>query len=298
MTRRLARAALRAYPLGFRRRYGPELEALLAETPVTARVLADLVRGALVAHVRAAGPDADVGLEDRLRASASGLLGCWVAVAAAVCAYAKSTEDAPFAAAAHAHPALGAAHAAIAALAGVACAAVVIGAAPLVLVALRVARREPRLRRLLGRAAAAAGLFALLTALLVALAHAEPGATAARAAFIVWALAGLACAAVGVLAARQALFAVPVARGRLLAALAWGTLVAAAMAAMAAATAVYATALALDAPALARAPNGPLSAVDTTASLVVLVVVMAVAGALAATTARRGWRAVARARGA
>jgi hypothetical protein len=193
MTRRLARAALRAYPLGFRRRYGPELEALLAETPVTARVLADLVHDALVAHVRAAGPDADVGLEDRLRASASGLLGCWVAVAAAVCAYAKSTEDAPFAAAAHAHPALGAAHAAIAALAGVACAAVVIGAAPLVLVALRVARREPRLRRLLSRAAAAAGLFALLTALLVALAHAEPGAPSSSGRWPAWPAPPSAC---------------------------------------------------------------------------------------------------------
>jgi hypothetical protein len=297
MTRRLARAVLRAYPLGFRRRYGPELEALLAETPVTARVLVDLVRGALLAHLRGAGASAEVGLEDRLRASASGLLGCWVTVAAAVCAYAKSTEDPPFAAAAHAHPALGAAHAAITALAALSCVAVVVGAAPLILVALREARREPRLRRLLGRAAVAAGLFALLTALLVALAHAEPGATVAGGAFIAWALAGVACAAVGVLAARRMLFAVPIPRGRLLAALASGTLAAAAMVATTAAVAVYAIALALDDPALAGAPNGPVSSVDTAASLVVLVVVMAVAGGLATTTARRGWEAVARARG-
>jgi ribose/xylose/arabinose/galactoside ABC-type transport system permease subunit len=84
----------------------------------------------------------------------------------------------------------------------------------------------------------------------------------------------------------------PLARGWLVVALACATLVSATMVAMALATAVYAVALPLDASALAGAPNGPLQAISTNVSLIVQLIVMAIAGGLAVTTTRRGWRAV------
>jgi hypothetical protein len=108
---------------------------------------------------------------------------------------------------------------------------------------------------------------------------------------IVWGLTALGCGTSCVLACRSALFATPVAPGRLRAALACGTLVTAAMLTIAAATVAYAVALGLDAPQLAGEPNGPFGLLSTSASLILQVIVMVGAGALAATTTLRGWRA-------
>jgi hypothetical protein len=133
-----------------------------------------------------------------------------------------------------------------------------------------------------------------LTGVLVLAAHSASShhpSTVGGVAFIAWGLAGLACGAVCVVASRKALFAVPMARGCLVAAFASGTLVTAAMAAITVATALYAIALPIDASRLAGAPNGPLQATSVTVSLVECVVVMVIAVALAATTTRRGWRA-------
>lgn len=292
---RLGRLALQLYPLAFRRRYGDEMLTLLADTEPGPRAIIDLLRGALVAHLRPpAGLTDALDPADRLRASASGVLACWVAFAAAGFGFYKTTEDAPFTAAGHAHPVLGAAHLAIQALAVLGSAAVVAGALPLVLAALRRARRDRDLRALVITPPLTVAAFAVLTGLLVWLAHAHHGqrATSAdRAVFVAWELAGLAVGAVCVVASRRALFAIRPGRGGLLGALAGGTLATAAMAAMALATVLYAIALPADAPKLAGAPNGPLGTTSTAVSLAVQLVVMALAASLATVTTRRGWRA-------
>jgi MFS family permease len=295
MTRWLARLALGLYPLAFRRRYGDELRALLDQAPVRVLTVLDLVRGALAAHLRPAGETGLVDPADRVRASASGVLACWVVFAAAGFGFYKTTEDASFSAAGHAHRLLGDAHASVQALALVASAAVLLGALPLIITAVVHARRQPRLRLLVSLPALAVTLFAGLTAVLVLVAHATHShspTTGGGIAFIGWGIAGLACGAVCVAASRTALFAVPMSRGRLITAFACGALTTAAMAAMALAAALYAIALPLDASHLAGAPNGPLQLISTGVSLVSLLIVMVLAATLASTTTRRGWRAV------
>ncbi len=250
------------------------------------------MRGALSAHLR---PPAGVALDpaDRVRASTSGVLACWAAFAAAGFGFYKTTEDGRFPAAGYEHPLLGDAHATIQALAVLASAAVVIGALPLVVAAIARARSQRSLRGVVILPPLAVGAFAALTGVLIFIAHSQHSryaTTGARVAFIAWGIAGLACGAVCVVASRRALFAVPLARGRLMAALTCGTVVTAAMAAMAVASACYAIALPLDASPLAAEPNGPLLQISTGASLVGQLVVMAVAVGLAATATRRGWR--------
>ncbi len=296
MTRRLARSVVSLYPLAFRRRYGHEMRALLDEAPATWATVFDLLRGALAAHLHQPAISAgavDVG--DRLRASVSGVLACWVVFAAAGFGFYKTTEDGPFTAAGHAHPLLGGAHLAVQALAVVASLAVVLGALPLIAGALAHARHERSLRVLVSLPILAVVVFAALTVGLVLLAHSQHShqpTAVGRGAFMAWGLAGLACALVCVVASKKALFAAPIARGRLLAALACGTLVTAAMAAIALATAVYTTALVLDASRLAAIDNGPTGATSTSFSLTAQIVVMILAGTLAAITTRRGWRAI------
>ncbi len=296
MIRRLARLALCLYPLAFRRRYAQEMSALLDQTPPHVPAVLDLLRGALIAHLRA--PPAVAGgvdAGDRLRASASGQLACWVAFAAAGFGFYKTTEDAPFTAAGHAHSLLGDAHVAVQALSIVASAAVLLGALPLILAALAAARRQPSLRFTVSVPVLAVVLLAGLTGVLVLIAHSghsHRATTAGGGAFIAWGLAGLACGAVCVVASRRALFSVSLPRWRLIAALACGTLVSGAMAAMAFATALYAIALPIDASNLAGAPNGPLGAISTDVSLAAQLIVMLLAATLAVTTTRRGWRVV------
>jgi hypothetical protein len=291
MSRRLAMLALVMYPLGFRRRYGAEMLALLDESPVGAATVLDLLRGAVVAHVRPPAAAGCVGSADRVRASASGVLACWVAFAAAGFAFYNTTEDAPFTTAGHAHPLLGDVHISIQVLAVVASGALILGALPLILTALGRARSDSGLRRHVYASGLAVGVFIALTAALVVLSHGNHSrhpATAGGIGFIAWGLAGLACAAVCVVAARRALFALPVPRWRLITAFEGAALVSRAMAAMTVATALYAVALPIDAARLASSGNGPLQALTVSASLIVQVVVMAIAAALALATTRRG----------
>jgi len=298
MTRRLAELILRCYPLAFRRRYGDEMRALLDETPAGAPTVLDLSRGAFLAHLRPpAGLAGVVDVGDRLRASTSGVLACWVVFAAAGFGFYKTTEDHSFEAAGSAHTLLGDAHLAIQILAILASVAVLAGALPLIVIAVNQARRERSLRMVVGLPTVAVAVFAGLTGLLVWLAHSQHShhptpTTAGGVAFIAWGLAGLACGAVCVVASRRALIAVPVARGWLRTAFACGALVTAAMAAMTIATAIYTIALSVDASALAAAPNGPLQATSVSISLIEQLIVMVIAGTLAVTTTHRGWRAV------
>ena len=296
MTRRLAGLALLLYPLAFRRRYGQEMRALLDETAPGVLTVLDLLRGALAAHLRPpAGLAGVVDAGDRLRASMSGVLACWVVFAAAGFGFYKTTEDHPFEAAGSTHTLLGGAHLAIQILAVVASVAVLAGALPLIVLALNHARRHRSLRMLVSLPIVAVAVFAGLTGLLVWVAHSQQShhpSTTDRVAFIAWGLAGLACGAVCVLASRRALFAVPLARGWLVAAFACGALVTAAIVAMTIATALYTIALSVDASGLAAEPNGPLQATSVSISLIEQLIVMVIAGTLAVTTTHRGWRAV------
>jgi len=298
MSRRLAGLALALYPLAFRRRYGEEMRALLDQTPPGALTVLDLLRGAVAAHLRPSpGLAGVVDVGDRLRASMSGVLACWVVFAAAGFGFYKTTEDHPFEVAAGAHTVLGGAHLGIQVLAILASVAVLVGAIPLSMLALHRARRQPSLRVLVSLPIVAVAVFAGLTGILILVAHSQHSqhsqhsSTAGGIAFIAWGLAGLACGAVCVLASRGALFAMPVTRGWLLVAFACGALATAVMAAIAIATAIYTIALSVDAVALAGEPNGPLQATSVSVSLIEQLIVMVIAGALAAVTTRRGWRA-------
>jgi len=172
---------------------------------------------------------------------------------------------------------------------------VLAGALPLIVLALNHARRERSLRMLVSLPIVAVAVFTGLTGILILVAHSQHSqhpSTAGGIAFIAWGLAGLACGAVCVLASRRALFAIPVLRGWLLAAFACGALVTAAMVAITIATAIYTIALSVDASALAGEPNGPLQATSVSISLIEQLIVMVIAGGLAAITTRRGWRAL------
>lgn len=294
MTAWLARQALRLYPLAHQRRYGEEMRALLEDRPPRAGTLFDLLKGAARAHVRPAdAPAGVVGAVDRVRASTSGVLLCWVFFAVAGFGYYKTTEDAPFSAAGHAHPLLRDAHLGVQAVALIASAAVVLGALPLILAAIAQARREPALWRTVALPLLPLIVFGVLTAVLIAIAHSQMPNHPTNAGYglaLAWGIVGLLCGATCVLACRRALFATPAATARLRAALAAGTLVTLAMLAIAAATAVYAIALATDASRLAASPNGPFQALSVTVSLILQVAVMVGAGALASVATVRAWR--------
>ncbi len=297
MRRRLAELALRLYPMAFRRRYREELRALLDETPPSLLAVLDLLRGALVAHLRPTAVAGHVDSTDRLRASVSAQLACWVLFAAAGFGFYNTTEDAPFAAAGHAHPLLGGTHVAIQVIAILASGAVLAGALPLILAALNQSRRHPSLRPLVGLPLLVVLTFAGLTGVLVEVAYSEPAhrtGSSGGILFLAWGLVGLACGAVCVVAARAALFAVPMPRWRLLTAFACGTLVTAAMPVIALATAIYAITLSADASRLAASANGPFQIVSTGVSLALQLAVMLLAAMLASTTTRRGWPALAR----
>jgi hypothetical protein len=296
MRRRVAKAALGLYPVAFRRRYGDEMLALLEDSPPGAGALLDLLRGAVVAHARPAGPAAaSLSPEDRLRATSSGVLACWIAFAAAGFGFYKTTEDHPFAKAGDTHLALGGAHLAIQVLAILASLAVLVGAFPLAVAALRQARRARVVRRATGLAVGAVALFVIATAALVVLSHTARSlpSGAAGIAFAAWALVGLASGGVCAFAASRGLFATRVRRRGLVAALACGTLVTAAMALIALATAVYVAALAIDASGLAAAGNGPAGAPSVVISIGIQLTIMLTAATLAAVSTRRGWSALA-----
>jgi hypothetical protein len=288
MTGWLARQALRLYPLAHRRRYGEEMRALLEDQPPRALAVFDLLRGAVRAHLRPAdGPAGVIDATDRVRASTSGVLLCWVFFAAAGFGYAKTTEDQPFSVAGHAHPLLRDAHLAVQAVALIASAAVVLGALPLILSAFGRARRDPSFRRAVALPFLPVLVFGALTAVVVLLAHNHTGGSVAA---LIWGIAGLACGVWCARACRDALFATPVPAAQLRLALVAGTVVTAAMVVIAAATAVYAILLSADVSPIAAEPNGPFQVLSVTVSLGLQFVVMVGAGALASVATVRAWR--------
>lgn len=295
MRRRLARAALALYPVAFRRRYGDEMLALVEDSPASSRTTFDLLRGALVAHARPpAGISATLSSEDRLRATSSGVLACWIAFAAAGFGFYKTTEDHPFSNAGDVHLALGGAHVAIQTLAVLASIAVLAGALPLIVAAARQSRRARAVRRAAGLAVGALAIFAISTVALVVFANSAKSLSnsAAGLAFSAWMLVGLLSGGVCAFAARSGLFATRVRRQGLVAALACGTLVTVAMALMALATALYIVALAVNASSLAAEDNGPFGVPSVGISIGIQLLVMLTAASLAAISTRRGWLAL------
>jgi hypothetical protein len=294
----LARLVLALYPFAFRRRYGDEMRALLEEERPGPRAVADLLRGAVRAHLHPAGSAAAlVEPADRVRLSSSGVLVCWVLFAAAGSAFYKTTEDYSFSVAGHAHPLLRDAHLVIQAAAVIGSSAIVLGALPLIVIAFIRARTDLSVRRYVVGAVAPVLAFAGSTALLVAIAHATSSSTPstrASIAVVLWSVGGLGCGLACALACRAVLFEIPVPSRWLRSALASGTVVTTAMLAVGTATAIYAIALMVSAPVLAGTVNGPFQLVTTCASLIVQAVAMAVLCALAGVTVRRGWTAASR----
>jgi hypothetical protein len=290
---RLARLALAFYPLAYRRRYGEEMEALIEDGGASPRAVADLARGALRAHLRPEPTVAEsVGPGDRIRLGISAVLLSWILVAAAIFAFAKTTEGPAFRAAASAHPLLGAAHTALGALATLASVAFLLGAAPLVAIALAQAGRRPGVRR---AALAASGCVAALivaTAAVVLVANQDPAPSdgVITAILVGWVCVGIACALGCALAARRGLFAAAIPTGVLRFAAACATVVAAAMAGIALATLLYLVTLIAAATDLASTPNGPFGNPDTRLSLLIVVVAMVAAALPAALAVRRAWR--------
>lgn len=292
--RRLARLALAAYPRAHRERYGEEMAGLIEDRSVSFGDVLDLARGAAVAHLRPSsecpGP---VRAADRLRLSAAGILGCWVAFAAAGFAFYKTTDGVAFTTTADAHSALSGAYLAIQIFAVLASAAIVIGAVPLILASLgeRGAGRTA-IRRSLVWTAGAILNFAGATATLVVLAH-DLGSWSEGAALAVlaaWSLGGLACGAVCVAAARRGLFAANVPIGALRFAVSLGILATAAMWAVALATAVYL--VALSGLGISASGNGPGGLISVELSIALALAGMLGAGALATVSSLRGMKAL------
>ncbi|MBS1887274.1 MAG: hypothetical protein JSU06_08805 [Actinobacteria bacterium] len=297
MSARLARLALALYPLAWRRRYGAEMAALVEDTGSSPRVLADLARGAVRAHLRPE-PGLEARLEpgDRARLGLSSILLCFVVFAAAGLGLYKTTEGHAFTAAGDAHGLLGAAHTAIQVLALVCAAAVAIGAVPLVVVALRQVRDRRAVERATVLAVGCLIVFALATGALRVVANlpSAPGHAIDAVVLGVWTVIALACGLGCALAGRQGLFAITVPKDVLRLASVCATVVVLGMLGISLATAAYLLALLRSAPGLAAEGNGPLELLSVAASLGIQLAVMVavtVPATLSAARARRSHRA-------
>ena len=288
MSGRLAKAALAFYPLAYRRRYGEEMEALVEEGRPGIRGSLDLLRSALLAHLRPVrGVSSAIGPEDRLRLSATAILASWIVFAAAGIAFCKTTEGHQFA---NAAAGLGGFRFAVQTLAVIASVALSIAALPLVLAALRGAATDRNLRSAAVLALGAVAVFVVASAALVAVAN-SAGANSvglAGAALVAWAAVGAACGGACWLAARRGIFALDLSRRRLSGVLLLGTAVTAAMALIVLAGAGYCALLLLDAPKLAGEANGPFGLLSVGLSLGLQVATMSVAATTAAISVRRG----------
>jgi hypothetical protein len=254
----MTRLLIALYPEAWRRRYAEELEALLEDSRPGPRELADLLRGALRAHLR---PLRGLAPLERARNSVSGVLGCFILCLFFAGAFAKTTENVPSENRAHTLGLLSAAHAAVMLTLLAAGAALAVAAAPLALRALREARLTRRADLILlicvpplaiGALLAVLGLSALwfhshggrgdvVTLLLLVIC----GVTAVVAAFACWA------------ASRALLRRIELGREQIVPATAAVAAVALAMLASAVAMALYLAVMVLDAPAIATTADGP-----------------------------------------
>jgi hypothetical protein len=290
---RLARLALALYPLAYRRRYGDEMAALIEDSGASPRAVADLARGALRAHLRPEPAVAgEIGRDDRLRLGVSAVLLCWVLFTMAGLALYKTTEGGPFEGLHGAPSLLGAAHLGIQILAAVGSLAVVLGAAPLVLAALRQAAPGTEARRALLLACGCVATFVGATIALVLLAMAKTGFSSGVDALILgaWSLLAAGCGIGCALVARRGLFAIAVPRRTLVFATGCATVVVAAMVGIALLTLLYLFDLVLAATSLASSANGPLGRPNVRLSLLLQLLLMVAVATPAALAAARAWR--------
>jgi hypothetical protein len=191
---RFARLAPALYPLAWRRRYGAEMEALVEDSGASPRAVADLARGAVRAHLRAEPAAAEtVDRGDRVRLGVSAVLLCWVLFALVGMALAKTTEGPLLEGKAGAPGLLGVARLGIELLAAVGSLAVALGAAPLVLAALRQAGAGTEARQAALLACGCVASFLAATAALALVAGAAPGRSGAVDALVLaaWTLVAL-----------------------------------------------------------------------------------------------------------
>ena len=142
----MRRSLLSLYPEAWRERYGEEMAALLDQTAPTVAATLDLLRGALVAHVR---PIAVSAAAVRARGTIACVRGCFIVFSFLGSGFAKTTENYDYTE--HVHPLLGISHTVVLIAAIVAAGALALAAAPLALASLTHARqtREPALVRLI-----------------------------------------------------------------------------------------------------------------------------------------------------
>lgn len=293
MSARLARLALSLYPLAYRRRYGEEMQSLVEDAGAPPRVVFDLLRGVLVAHLRPVSAVVDeVDGEERARLTLGSILLCWFLFAAAGLGLYKTTEGPAFHHAGETHLLLGGAYLAIEVLAILGTVAVVLGAAPLVLAAVRQGRQRPAVRRAAMIGAACVTVFVAITAAIDLVIHPKPSISTGVAIAILagWATLVLLCGLGCVLAARSGLAGISVGRGKLRGSMIAARVVALAMTAIALATAAYLAALLAAAPGLAGEGNGPGGLMSVGVSLALQLGVMLLAAAAAILSASRSRR--------
>jgi hypothetical protein len=282
-----ARLLVALYPLGWRRRYGEEMRALLDETGVRPRAALDLLVGAVVAHLRPRRPwTALVSPVERMRSTIGSVALCWGALCLAGAGFAKSTEDPPFRAAGHAHAVLAVLRDGVAGLAVASALVVAVAGAPLLLHVVAVVWRERRrdLAWRLALPAAALVLFMGVTELAVSL---RVGGRVAPVVAVIWLVLGAATAWVWAGAPRTVLARVGAPASILHRASRGALVLVPLMGAVALGIAAYTVALAAAAPRPAALADTPLR-MSTTAGLACSALVALAATALAAVSATRG----------
>lgn len=289
----MIRLLVALYPEAWRERYGDELVAMLDETGCGPRVTVDVLRGAVLAHLRSLGGVAD---SDRARLAVSGVLGCFICFCFAVAGFSKTIEDPPFRVAGDAHLALGRAHQVIVLAVIVAAGALAAAAVPLARRALAVARDADRrdVRLLVATPPLAIGVFVASLALLAlrVSGHRTHAGVIGWSLLVICALAACAAAFACWAAPRALMRRIgPLGRELSFAAVALAV-VAAAMVVVTAATAVYLAALLVDTPGLAASANGPHGLSSTTTSIAGQLIIMLALSAAAALSASRGLHAV------
>jgi hypothetical protein len=278
------------YPEAWRERYGEEMQALLDEAPPTVADTLDLLRGALIAHLRplASRPVA------RARNTIAYVLGCFIVFAFFGSAFAKTTEN--YDPTEHAHSLLGISHSIILIGAIVAAGALALAAVPLAVASLAQARRtrDPTLAKLIAVPPAAIAVFAGSVGLLALWLNAHHH----RAGLGGWLLLGL-CALCGA-AGASACWAAPRAIMRRIdlptRVLAFSVpamaLVALCMAAVALATGVFLVGIVADAPQVGASGNGPGQLINVTTSIALQFSAMLALSLVAALSAARGLRSI------
>ena len=284
---RLCFAALRLYPEAWRERYALEVRELIEQSEVSVATVADLLRGALEAHLH---PRVSVSSGRRLRGTLATTIYCGAAFAFVGAAFTKATEDPPFRSAEAAHRLLGGDRIALELLALSCLAVVAVAGAPLALTILQQSYRgSRRLRRALLLAMIAGAAAAIVTVSLVAIANGVHGngGTPGHVAFLLWVALVALAAAVAARSARTALIEAEFARRPLVLGVAGAWLLARLMSALAIATGIYCIGLALEAPRVAALSNGPL-AFGTTPVLAGMTVAMVLLSAVALSSTQRG----------